>query len=64
MMFRPWNEGVEEANDSDGSGQCCVPVIADGTVDSQRLLKEEISNRDQHDMKANDNQSADGEIGN
>lgn len=64
MVFSPHNNGVEKANDSDGSGQCCVPLIADGTVDSQRLLKEEISNRDQHDMESNDNQSSDGEISN
>lgn len=62
MVFSPHNNGVEKANDSDGSGQCCVPLIADGTVDSQRLLKGEISNRDQHDMKADDDEGSDGDI--
>lgn len=63
MVFSPHNNGVEKANDSDGSGQCCVPLIADSAVDSQSLLKGEISNGDQHDVEANDNQSSDGEIG-
>ena len=38
-------------------------MIANSAVDSKGMFEGEISNRDQHDMKANDNQSSDGEIG-
>ena len=39
-----------------------MPLIADGAVDSQSLLKGKIDNSYQHDMKADDDQSTDGEV--
>ena len=38
-------------------------MIADGAVDAQNLLEGEISNCDQHDVEADDDECADGDVG-
>lgn len=37
--------------------------MADGDIDVKGMLENEIDNCNQYDMKANDNQSTNGEIG-
>lgn len=50
MMFCQWDNGVEKGNDDDGSGECCVPMIANASVDSKGVLEGEISDGDEYDM--------------
>ena len=38
-------------------------MITDGAVDSQSMFEGKISNRDQHDMEADDDECADGDVG-
>ena len=38
-------------------------MIADGAFDSQSMFEGEISNRDQHDVEADDDDGADGDVG-
>lgn len=38
-------------------------MIADGAVDSQSMFEGEIDNSDQYDMKSDDDEGSDGDVG-
>ena len=38
-------------------------MIANSAVDTKGLFEGEISNRDQHDMEADDDEGSDGDVG-
>ncbi len=64
MFFWPLNNGVENSADNEGSGEGCVPVIANATADIKGLLKGEIGDGNEYDVETNDDEGSDGEVGN
>lgn len=63
-MFGPENEGVEYGADDEGCGEGGVPFVADVAVESKDVFESEIGDGDEDDVEADDDEGADGEIGN
>ena len=55
-MFWEKDDGVEEGCDDKRDWQCFVPVVADDALDMEQMLKDEIHNRNEDDMEADDDQ--------
>lgn len=64
MVFGPENEGVEYGADDEGCGEGGVPFVADVAVESKDVFESEIGDGDEDDVEADDDEGADGEIGN
>ena len=44
MVFAPEDDGIEKDTDNNGCGEGCVPLIANGAIDSECMLKYVIDN--------------------
>ena len=63
MVFRPGDDGIEDGNNDECSGQCGVPLVADGTVDSKGMFEGKIDNSNQRDVEADDDEGSEGDVG-
>lgn len=44
------NDGIEERYDDEGGGQGFIPLVCDGIIEMQQILKGIIDNSDEDDM--------------
>ena len=61
-MFTKQNDGIEQGCDEDSQRYGLVPLIADGAVDMAQMTKDKVGDGDEHDVKTNDDQSANREM--
>ena len=64
MLFCPEYNRVECGADGKSCWDSCVPMIANTSVDSKDMLEGVIGDGDEYDMKANNDQGSNAEIGN
>ena len=63
MALGPEDERVEEGADEEGCGESGIPVVAENAGDMEEVLHHEIDNRDKYNMETDDDEGADGKVG-
>lgn len=63
MALCPENDGIEDGYDDECNWQGFVPLITDRIIEMEQMLQCEVGDGDEDDVEADDDQGADGEVG-